>query len=77
MKVRERCTGVLFPGTEARIVREDGSEADFGEIGELLVNGPSITLGYWGDEEATKNTFLPGRWLRTGDRFRVDEQGVF
>ncbi len=35
----ERYTGILIPGQEARIVREDGSEADYDEIGELLLKG--------------------------------------
>lgn len=36
--------GVLFPGLEARIVREDGSDADYDELGELLVHGQFIYL---------------------------------
>ncbi|THG97174.1 hypothetical protein EW145_g7663, partial [Phellinidium pouzarii] len=70
-------TGVLLPGQEGRILREDGSEADFNETGELLIKGENVALGYWGDEQATRETFLPDGWLRTGDRFRVDEAGQF
>ena len=88
------CTGILISGQEARIVREDGSDADFNEPGELWLKGKcrstplsfstngariggNVTLGYWGDEEATKATFLKDGWLRTGDRFRVNEAGLF
>lgn len=66
--------GVLYPGMEARLLREDGSEADFNEVGELYVRGGSVALGYWNDEKATQETFING-WLRTGDRFRMDENG--
>ncbi|KAA1476775.1 acetyl-CoA synthetase-like protein [Dentipellis sp. KUC8613] len=70
-------TGILPPGVEARIVREDGSDADFDEVGELYLRGGNVTLGYWGNQEATKETFLPDSWLRTGDRFTVDRNGAF
>ena len=39
--------------------------------------GPTVAMGYWNDEKATNETFSPGGWLRTGDRFRVDETGTF
>jgi acyl-CoA synthetase (AMP-forming)/AMP-acid ligase II len=69
-------TGILCPSIEARILREDGSEADYNEIGELILRGPTIALGYWNNEKATKETFKDG-WLHTGDRFYVDKQGRF
>jgi long-subunit acyl-CoA synthetase (AMP-forming) len=34
-------------------------------------------LGYYKDEKATRDTFTPDGWVKTGDRFRVDETGVF
>lgn len=46
------CTGTLFPGVEARIVRADGSEADFNEYGELWIKSPSNALGYLNNEKA-------------------------
>lgn len=42
----------------------------------LLHSGRNVVLGYWGDEKATRETFLPGGWLRTGDRFRANKDGV-
>lgn len=42
----------------------------------LLIGG-TVAMGYWNDEKATRETFLPGGWLRTGDRFRVDETETF
>ncbi|PFH48608.1 hypothetical protein AMATHDRAFT_65004 [Amanita thiersii Skay4041] len=68
--------GVLLPGIEARIVREDGTEADFDEVGELWIKGRSVTLGYLNNEKATKETFVD-RWLHTGDRFCANKEGYF
>jgi len=69
-------TGILCPGLEARILREDGTDADYNEIGELIVRGPTNALGYRNNGNATKETFRDG-WLYTGDRFYVDRQGRF
>ncbi|KAI9464943.1 hypothetical protein BJY52DRAFT_1247353 [Lactarius psammicola] len=69
-------TGILLPYVEARILREDGSDADYDEVGELLLRSPSIALGYLNNEKATKETFVDG-WLHTGDRFYVDKQERF
>ena len=68
--------GILCPSLEARILREDGSDADYNEIGELILRGPTIALGYLNNEKATKETFKDG-WLYTGDRFYVDKQERF
>ena len=65
------CTGILLAGIEARIVRADGSEADWDEPGELWVRAPNVALGYFRNEQATRETFVDG-WLRTGDAFRAD-----
>lgn len=70
------CAGILLPGMEARIVREDGSEADPDEVGELLIKGGNICKGYWNNEKATSEALVDG-WLRTGDRFRADAEGNF
>ncbi|GGC83601.1 acyl-CoA synthetase [Chelatococcus reniformis] len=62
--------------TEVRVVREDGSDADAGEIGELWVRGPNVTPGYWNRPEANKAAITDG-WLHTGDATRVDEEGYY
>ena len=64
--------GKLFPGVEAHVLREDGSEADVNEAGELYVRSECVALGYWNDEKATREAFADG-WLRTGDLVRVDQ----
>ncbi|KAH8998400.1 hypothetical protein EDB92DRAFT_1164251 [Lactarius akahatsu] len=69
-------TGILLPYMEARLLREDGSDADYDEVGELLLRAPTVALGYLNNEKATKETFVDG-WLHTGDRFYVDKQERF
>ena len=68
--------GVLSAGMEARIVREDGSEADFNEPGELWLRGNNVSPGYYNNAKATNETFVDG-WLRTGDKFKIDEKENF
>lgn len=70
------CAGVLCAGMEARIVRDDGTEADFNEVGELWLRGKNVSIGYWNNTKATTETFVDG-WLRTGDQFRIDEKENF
>lgn len=80
-------TGILIPGMQARLVREDGSEAEYNEVGELWLKGTNVSPGYWGNEQATRETFVDGvdeedgvgkgKWLRTGDRFSVNNDGCF
>ena len=56
------------------IVDEHGSVLPVGQVGELLVKGPSICSGYLNDPEETHRVFCDG-WLRTGDLARQDEEG--
>lgn len=72
--------GTAIPGTEAWVEDADGEVAAPGIVGELMVRGPHVMQGYWGNEEATARKLGPGRWpwervLATGDLFRADERG--
>lgn len=66
--------GVPPPFFELRIVREDGSEADVGEIGEIAGRGPLLMSGYYGQPELTAQTIRDG-WLYSGDIGRIDADG--
>jgi acyl-CoA synthetase (AMP-forming)/AMP-acid ligase II len=57
-----------------RIVDEEGIDLRTGQVGELLVKGPSICPGYLNDPEETRDVFCDG-WLRTRDLARQDEEG--
>ncbi|KAG2147409.1 uncharacterized protein EDB93DRAFT_1337359 [Suillus bovinus] len=74
-KSKPGSVGILFPGVEARILRPDGSLAGPNEAGEIFVRRGHMVLGYKGNIKATQETFVDG-WLRTGDRMRIDEDGV-
>ncbi|KIY74104.1 acetyl-CoA synthetase-like protein [Cylindrobasidium torrendii FP15055 ss-10] len=74
--------GVLFPGLHARLIDDAGNDVPQGTIGELLLSGPNIVQGYYGDSEevqrANSSTFhVDGGWMRTGDRFSIDAAGNF
>ncbi len=63
--------------TSVRVVDEDGGELPPGETGELVVSGPTVTPGYYGDAAATDDAFCP-YGLKTGDvGYRDDAGRVF
>jgi long-chain acyl-CoA synthetase len=83
-RLRDRPTsvGIPIPGTEAYVVDEAGRRAGPGEIGELVVRGPHVMQGYWGDQDATDRALRPAgpgsseKVLHTGDLFRTDAEGL-
>ncbi len=64
--------GKGIPGVELKVVNERGEKIKPGEIGEVIARGDNIMLGYFGDEEGTRNTIRDG-WLYTGDIGTVDK----
>jgi 4-hydroxybenzoate-CoA ligase len=75
-KVRYGTSGRPVPGYEIRLVDEQGREVADGEIGEMLVKGPSAAEGYWNQREKSKATF-EGNWTRTGDKYTRDADGYY
>ncbi len=73
---RERpgCAGKPSPLINVKIVDEFDHEVKVGKVGEILIRGPLVFHGYWGEEELTKHTFREG-WHHTGDAGRMDEEG--
>jgi O-succinylbenzoic acid--CoA ligase len=61
-------------GTEVAVVDDDGEALPPGDVGELVVSGPTVSPGYYGDAEATEAAFGP-RGLHTGDVGYRDEAG--
>lgn len=67
--------GEPVPGTEVRVVDENGNPLPTGQVGEIAVKGPQLMKGYLKNEEATKQAIRDG-WLYTGDLGRMDEDGL-
>ncbi|MEV4476189.1 long-chain fatty acid--CoA ligase [Nonomuraea sp. NPDC049504] len=66
--------GVPVFFSNVRVVRPDGTDAAAGEPGEVLIQGPNVTPGYWRDPEATRAAFSDG-WFHSGDLAVLDEDG--
>lgn len=60
--------------TDVRVVSPTMEPVGVGEPGEVLVQGPNVTSGYWQNQAATEDAFVDG-WLRTGDLAVVDDEG--
>ncbi len=75
-KLRYGTSGVPVPGYDARIVDEKGANVPDGELGELIVRGPTAAEGYWNQREKTRRTF-EGEWTRTGDIYTRDTDGMY
>ncbi|HEX2706532.1 MAG TPA: AMP-binding protein, partial [Solirubrobacterales bacterium] len=69
-----RSVGVARVGVVVRVLAEDGQELPPGEVGEVVVDGPTVMAGYLDMPEATAQT-LRGGCLHTGDLGRFDDRG--
>lgn len=72
--------GKGMPNEEVYIVNEQGNRVGPGEIGELVVRGANVMIGYWEMPEKTSRCLRPGyfpgeRVLYTGDLFKMDDEG--
>ena len=69
--------GIALPFTEIRIAAHDdpSKTLSIGQVGELMVRGPLRMLGYYGNEEATREAIEPDGWLHSGDLASMDEDG--
>lgn len=74
-EVRAGTVGRLVPETEIKAVDEEGNEVAIGERGEAWIRGPQVMLGYWGQEQATKEAITEDGWFKTGDYVELDEDG--
>ena len=72
---RVQTVGRILPRLECKIVDGDGRVVPVGERGELCTRGYSVMLGYWGEEEKTREAVDPARWMHTGDLATMDAEG--
>ncbi|EAT89525.2 hypothetical protein SNOG_02794 [Parastagonospora nodorum SN15] len=68
--------GAIVASTEVKIIKDDGTEGDVGEDGEVLARGPQIVMGYLNNAKATADTFDKDGFLHTGDRGAIDAEGM-
>jgi long-subunit acyl-CoA synthetase (AMP-forming) len=70
-----RTSGSLLPGFRVKIIDLEGNEiTELDKSGELLVQSPSVVIGYLNNEKASAETFVhddDGRWIRTGDEVLI------
>lgn len=72
---RMRAAGRALPGVELRVVDEAGQDCAAGGVGEVLVRGRSVMLGYWRNAAATAEAIDAEGWLHTGDAGYLDADG--
>jgi fatty-acyl-CoA synthase len=76
LELRVSTVGRVHPHVEVKIIDpNDRRVVSRGEPGELCTRGYSVMLGYWGNEEATRETIDAARWMHTGDLATMDDAG--
>jgi len=75
-ELRYGTTGKPIPGYPLKIVDEEGRPVRRGEVGDLLVSGPTSAALYWNNRERSRSTFN-GAWTRTGDKYFEDQDGYY
>jgi acyl-CoA synthetase (AMP-forming)/AMP-acid ligase II len=73
---RKTSIGRPLPILDVVIADPDGKELPDGQLGEILIYGPTITPGYWNRPDATAETVRDG-WLHTGDLGYRDSEGFY
>lgn len=73
-KQKVMSVGLPLDSYECKVVDNEMMEVPTGDVGELIVKGDCVMLGYLNKPEATEQTIING-WLRTGDMAKMDEEG--
>jgi long-chain acyl-CoA synthetase len=73
-KGRHRAAGRATLGCEVRIVDSDDKPVPYGTVGEIVVRGDNVMMGYWERPEETARAVIDG-WMHTGDGGYMDEHG--
>jgi len=72
---RVSTVGRAMPHVEAKVVDAERRIVPRGTAGELLTRGYLVMLGYWDDEEKTREAIDPAGWMHTGDLATIDDEG--
>ncbi len=74
--IRYGSSGTAVAGYEIKLADETGQLPAAGEVGEMLVRGPTAADGYWNQREKSRRTF-EGEWMRTGDKYTCSSDGYY
>jgi long-chain acyl-CoA synthetase len=77
LKYKLGSIGAPIDNVEMKIVDPDGMEVQPGALGEIIVRGPNVMLGYWNRPSETAQVLSSDGWFHTGDLGRMDEDGYF
>jgi long-chain acyl-CoA synthetase len=69
--------GLPLPGTELKLLDDDGNEVPPGTPGEIAIRGPQVMAGYWQRPDETAKVMTADGFFRTGDIGTVDDRGYF
>ncbi len=80
-RLKQQCLGIPIFNVDSRVIDPTSlKELPPNEVGEIIIHGPQVFDGYWGDEQKTRESFiqLDGKsFFRTGDLGYRDEEGFF
>ncbi|TDK62383.1 benzoate-CoA ligase family protein [Bacillus salipaludis] len=74
--IKAGSTGKVVPGYKAKIVNEESKPVGVNEIGDLVIQGDSVSIGYFCNLLENQRKFH-GEWMYTGDKYYQDEEGYF
>jgi fatty-acyl-CoA synthase len=75
LAARVETVGRIMPHLEVKIVDEQNRIVARGESGELCTRGYSVMMGYWGEEQKTREVLDPAGWMHSGDLATIDDAG--
>jgi fatty-acyl-CoA synthase len=75
LTARVETVGRIMPHLEVKIVDENGYTVPRGQSGELCTRGYSVMLGYWGEEQKTREVLDAAGWMHSGDLAMIDADG--
>ncbi|MDZ7968361.1 MAG: long-chain fatty acid--CoA ligase [Nostoc sp. DedSLP03] len=76
LKYKLGSIGAPIENVEMKVIDTKGNQVELGELGQIVIRGPNVMLGYWNRPFETAEVIKDG-WFHTGDIGRVDEDGFF
>jgi fatty-acyl-CoA synthase len=80
-KLKQQCLGIPIFSVDSRVIDpQTNAMLPPNEVGEIIMHGPQIFQGYWGDDEKTREAFIDidgKQFFRSGDLGYVDDEGFF